>query len=97
MHSCPNTDVLATIAAKTIKPRIHFLLFWAVRRSNNMVRDRLHLEARARLAVTHGPSARGRLRPPGWLASCSTLRGGEGMVGAKPTFVFGALPLQKRS
>src|SRR6516164_11426773 len=28
MHSCPNTDVLATIAAKMIKPRIHFLLCW---------------------------------------------------------------------
>jgi hypothetical protein len=53
MHSWPNTDVLATLAAKTIKPRIHFLLFWAARRSHNMVPDGLHLDARARLALTH--------------------------------------------
>src|SRR5215475_15276780 len=43
MHSCPNTDVLTIIAAKTIKPRIHFLLSKAARRSHNMVRERLHL------------------------------------------------------
>jgi hypothetical protein len=55
MHSCPNTDVLMIIAAKTIKPRIHFLLFKAARRENNMVRKRPHLEAHARFAFSAGP------------------------------------------
>src|ERR1700731_4665835 len=38
IHSCPNTLELTTIAAKTIEPRIHVLLFGVIRYpGHNMV------------------------------------------------------------
>src|SRR5712671_2967843 len=66
MHSCPNTDVLMTIAAKTIKPRIHFLLFKAIARRNITVPGRLHLEVPATRELRVGPpfqSERDRRHP----------------------------------